>query len=785
MDSSNIRPGARSRPDGSADAGPPLTRRRVAGPQEASPQGPGETGPQAVGFEQAPVTITRGPLQPLVPTAGGNAVTLRLQAARVKSPAQYLEDVAQGMRAVEQAYADDPYDFNNVRDAARALSHKGEFVKAEQVLRWHLELNPADGDACAELAEVHLQAGNVDAARRADMASKKRGHDGLSSFHFALHSGGNLSGFVDNPEPGAAPMQRAMETLLAVNNGLPGRTREEFGAFYDQIPTWCEKARVWALAQHVPNALQCLQMAIRSGELPLNLTHSRVMSNLIGHPNMVTLLRRVGEAPEQLASIAFNIRTPERVLQARRRQAGCTARLTTMAQVAQDAFHANPHDLRAVADASKMLMILGRLHEAQELLKWHIALHPEGGGGHVELARLLVRMDKLDEARALGTEASANGYVGPFFNQIAPFLGGFAQVGEVMQDADVLFARALSWHSRPEPRFGAAVDDNDDSDAEVEEPDTRARDEAFERLSDRDRALYSVIWDPEPSRVVRYLESATRGGPLPLGMTHLGLMHAVSRDLNSMALLAGIGETPEQLAAIAFNIQVPPDAVGTPQAQAWHSAKIQDKAEMLLRAYRRNPNYHMTREVVWMQADAGRSAVAEQLMRGWRGPPPAGVAHHEDLARLQLRMNQFDAALESAQHARTLGGGNDVLVEVYLLDDGYAEARQLLEGSGKWMELAMAEFSLGNREASDAAIGRITSARDKGLAFAWRGADFAAKAIECWEEAMHTGQLPLNLTYSPWLRELAATRDDVRGFLERIGEAPEQLAKISLPVREV
>jgi hypothetical protein len=785
MEPSNNQPGARRRPADTGQVGSsstrPLARRRLADPAEpAAPAADGSLPPPLALDPPAPA-LAHGPLLSLAAVETGGHASVPAQATPIRSRAQYAADLAQSIRSVADAYARDPCNFSHVRDAARTLSHLGDFAAAQQVLSWHLELNPDDGHAGVELTFACLQAGALDAAISANLQSIARHNIGVSDIHIALLSGADRTGLVDRLAPQAVPMLRAMDALLTQKESPRTECRQAFAAAWSQIPTWADKARVWAFAQDTDKALECLQMAIRSGELPLNLTHCPFMRPVINQPQVLALLRGVGEAPEQLRAIGFTIRTPRRVFQARQRQSECVARLASMAQAAQDAFHANPHDLQAVADASRMLMILGRLYEADALLDWHASLHPEGGAGHVELARLLVRLDKLDEARGLEACARANGYDGPFFNQISPFMGEFAYLGGDTQDPDVLLARALNWRNRPEPRFQA-----NESDAEGEgdelAPVTRARDEAYERLCDRDKVLYATIWDSEPSRIARCLESAVRNGPLPLGLTHLGLMDVVSDNRSCMALLTRIGEAPEQLAAIAFDIRLPADALGTPEAQEWHVARFQDQVELLLGVYRRQRNDDVMHKLVWMLADTGQPDKAEQLVRWWRGKPLAGAARYEDLARLQWRMRQFDAAHETALLARSMGAGDDVLAELHLLDDGYVEARQLLEGSGKWMELAMVEYSLGNLEASSAAIGRITSPRDKGLAWAWRGADFVPEAIECWQEAVRLGQLPLRVTFSPWLREVDV-HPDVQRFLSTIGESPDQLAALRLNVR--
>ena len=68
------------------------------------------------------------------------------------------------------------------------------------------------------------------------------------------------------------------------------------------------------------------------------------------------------------------------------------------------------------------------------------------------------------------------------------------------------------------------------------------------------------------------------------------------------------------------------------------------------------------------------------------------------------------------------------------------------------------------------------------LAYAWRGGAFVPQAVECREEAMRSGQLPLKLTFSPWLRE-ALVHPQVLNFLGRVGEAPGPLAALRLEFR--
>jgi len=459
------------------------------------------------------------------------------------------------VRRIADAHAGDPLNFDKVRNAARMLAVLGRHAQAEQLLSWHIELHPVDGPAWDELAHIILMAGHPPG----DQHPWRNAFDFCQRPEFSIHQdllSGELDFAMDDEAAGRlAPMERAMFELMKIHSQL-AHSPHAFNAAMSQISQASDQAQVFGLAGDKVQVIACLKQAIAAGQLPLEVTHSPFMRKVINDPAVLQVLESVGEAPHQLVRIAFDVSPPAQLAAHRQLQAARTKALALRAQQAQDAFNANPHDFTAVQGAARNLRHLGRINTAEALLRWHIDLHPEGGHGHVELARLLLRTGRLKEARELATEACAHGYDGEFFKQLAPVMGEFAYLGGASDDPDVCLARARNQHDQEHwtsPVTGEAR----------YEPRPRSFARAFENLGDADRALMCAVrGDTESS--IAFLQRAAQNGPWPLDVTYAPELHpttgvdSTGTDWRWLPIMTSIGEAPAQLAAIALRLRIPP-----------------------------------------------------------------------------------------------------------------------------------------------------------------------------------------------------------------------------------
>jgi hypothetical protein len=157
----------------------------------------------------------------------------------------------------------------------------------------------------------------------------------------------------------------------------------------------------------------------------------------------------------------------------------------------------------------------------------------------------------------------------------------------------------------------------------------------------------------------------------------------------------------------------------------------------------------------------------------------SAVSVFAGLMRACTQAGKLDKALVAANAAIELGAPRDILLPTLLLAGRYEEARPVLAGTPRWLERALLEFSLGNIAASDEAIAKLTSARDRIMAHAWRGD--AHRVAQLLDEAIEADEMPLYLTFEPYMRKVMADPAVLR-LLESIGESPEALGDVAFPV---
>jgi tetratricopeptide (TPR) repeat protein len=729
-----------------------------------------------------------GPTFPL--TVGGELATPGTRHSR-SAPAM----LALTVQRSEQALVAEPLDFDRVRVAAQTLCLLGRHAQAEQLLSWHIELHPVAGPAYSELADIMLMAGHPPD----NLHPWRHALDACQSPRFTIHRdllSGEPDFDMDDEELDLlAPMERAMFELLKMRSSL-ACSPDACNAAMKQIPRAADQARVFGLAGDKVQVIACLKQAIASGQLPLEVTHSPFMRKLINDPDLLQLLQSVGEAPHQLDHIPFDISPPAQLAPHRQRLAARTAALALRAQQAQDAFNANPHDHAAVRGAVRQLRCLGRINEAEAVLRWHIDGHPAGGLGHVELARLLLRSGRLAQARELEAEAVANGYRGAFFTQLAALFGEFAYLGGDSDDPDVCFARAINQY---EQQHSTSVLTGQTRN----EPRPRAIARALDRLADADKALIAAGQEDTQSALAM-LQRASHNGPWPLDITYALQLHSAPLPLTPLSsaplqsdadadsaaddwrwlpLMSSIGEAPQQLAAIAVRLRLPPESEPAPEVSPFvrdiYVARIEDRMDLALVACKSGWDGAGSSTLAIL-CDLGRAQDAGLFLQSDAISMMSAVSVFAGLTRACTQAGKLDEALVAAHAAIELGAPRDILLQALLLAGRYEEARPLMAGTPRWVDHALLEFSLGNIARSDEAIARLTSLRDRIMAHAWRGD--AQRVAQLLDEAIEADELPLYLTFEPYMRRVMAD-PQVLEMLERIGESPEALGDVAFSVR--
>jgi TolB-like protein/Flp pilus assembly protein TadD len=205
-----------------------------------------------------------------------------------------------------------------------------------------------------------------------------------------------------------------------------------------------------------------------------------------------------------------------------------------------------------------------------------------------------------------------------------------------------------------------------------------------------------------------------------------------------------------------------------------------------------NPN--VLASAAWMLNTLGRLDEALSIRAELAGRDPVNVNALYNLGLDQLNASRYDDAVASFRTVLSLdagNGGTHCLLGVALLykgdaPDALTEFEQETLDTYRMIGLPMAYYALGRKDDSDNALAAVIGKYEKEApyniahVYAFRGE--ADKAFEWLDKAVEYGDPGLSDIVTEGL--FANIRSDPRWlpFLQRIGRAPEQLAKIEFKV---
>jgi len=228
-------------------------------------------------------------------------------------------DLAAAARQYEQALAIDPANVEIISEAMLLARNLGRFEQAAALAEFVVAHDPMNAPGYARLGTVYLLLGRIDESI-ASYRTALRLSPGRPQSHFAigraLLSKGDLPGALAASQQETSEVWR-LDGLVATYHAL-GQKAQSDAALAELIRKY-EKESSWNIAYlyadrgEADHAFEWLDKAVDNHDPGLDDTAITWLFNGIRQdPRWLPFLRKIGRAPEQLATIKFDVKLPER-----------------------------------------------------------------------------------------------------------------------------------------------------------------------------------------------------------------------------------------------------------------------------------------------------------------------------------------------------------------------------------------------------------------------------------------------------------------------------------------
>jgi tetratricopeptide (TPR) repeat protein len=230
----------------------------------------------------------------------------------------YDNDLAQAARYYKRALALDPANLDIIRTSAAVLQSLGRLDEAIKVGQYVSVRDPVNPNAYNHLGSNYLYAGHWDEAQAAYQTAQRLSPGYIGSHYFigsALLFKGQAEAALE-----AFTLEEGDEEFRVKGQALAlyalGRQQEYQAKLDELITRWgaewpSEVAQVYAYTGAADAAFEWLDKSVKQNETGLNQQFlQKLYQPVQADPRWMAFLERVGNSPEQLAAIEFNVTLP-------------------------------------------------------------------------------------------------------------------------------------------------------------------------------------------------------------------------------------------------------------------------------------------------------------------------------------------------------------------------------------------------------------------------------------------------------------------------------------------